>query len=359
MIGIDFPLGGSDAQIAYVHFLIGTACLYEKQWQRLGRHMLAIATEIGNLQAAMQLCAQENLHRDYIAPPGAAENLNLFARQGHDWRSLSIQVKRWLLGRRPDRTEEAFQLAQKCFDIAEPSSNSEEEPLEQRIVCDPPWRVLFEAAKWKGDKEVATKALNAGLSDYRDPAAYQIWSQASNLVPRDEEVLDEFARDLKHVTYSGEWVERTTQAALMGEPVALWNIGQYHLERCGWFPCTKKVSSRTDRWIAFEWLKLHALRSPPTVARSRILLVALILRDSGFFREGSEYLEQGMELIKQGTVGDMAERDRAIQELSDVKVSYQKRSGGLVSIIGDDIIEWTAEHYAQELRIRPQMGLGT
>jgi hypothetical protein len=286
--------------------VIGLPLLREsnESWENFGVYALECAVHLGDLVAALHLCALENRKARFKGSISqkARDLVEDLAYEGKDWRALAIRAEYLMSFKtRPTKLDEAFQLAKALIDMTEPYPDKPDDGPEL-IPHIEPWRVLWDIARLKDDTNAQLKAVQIGAKQYNSPEAY--WWLANS-------------KDVKD--YSGQWVDFITKAAVGGNNRACYDLGVYWLEKQGWYPCPisqrlSRVSFDAGSSTGFDWLEIAAVGRSPQLAAELFLGMALVCRENNCSKVGLSYLESGVDTIKAGN-GDPAAKADAVSKL--------------------------------------------
>jgi len=286
---------------AHMFRVIGIALLKENEraWQELGIYTLECAAELGDETAALHVCAIENHRKSKSSQASTTANRILaeLIDQGN-WEALAIRVGQLKQhANRPARLNEGFKLAEKLVDMTE-ADPTRKNMGPETVQCEPPWRLLRDFARLKGDTAAELRAVTLGATHYNDPEAAERLAESVDI-------------DL----YSDRWLELTTQAAMNGKSTACWNLGKYWLEKKGWYPCgNRSVSLALGSTIGFDWFEIAAASREPFEAARVYLSIALVCRENNFPEVGLGYLESAIDTIESGD-GDPENKVAAVGKL--------------------------------------------
>jgi len=295
----------SDAATARIFFIIGVTLVRETErtWFDVGTHALESAAELGSTRAAMLVCAIENENSrrpnsfQYQASPQAKRLVSYLADERTSWEAMSIRLTQLkAAASHPTKLNEGFELAKALVDATE-ADTSRKENGPDAVRCDPPWRHLREFAKLKGDAAIEISAVRLGAMEYNDPEAAELLADSGEVG-----------------TYSRQWLELVTKAAMSGSSPACWSLGKYWLEKKGWYPSTGKVFIDDESFIGFDWLELAAASREPLEAARVFLSMALVCRENNRSEVGLGYLGSGVATIESGD-GDAERRATAVNRL--------------------------------------------
>jgi len=293
-----------DKTAAFMFRTLGIALIREREraWQDMGTYALECAVEFGDDLAALHLCAIENnslanRRSSFQASPAAKRRVQDLADEGTHWTAMAIQAGQFKqFANRPTKVNQGFELAKYLVDQTEADPMTRARGPES-VNCDPPWRLLRDFAKLKGEKSTEIRAVALGATQYNDP-----------------EAAEQLAESTEVDLYSGQWVELMTKAAMGGSNTACWNIGKYWLEKKGWYPCTGKVSIDDESSLGFDWLELAAASREPLRAAILYLTIALVCRENNCSELGRGYLESAVDTIETGD-GESEKKMAAVQRL--------------------------------------------
>jgi hypothetical protein len=275
-------------------------------WQNFGVYLLESAVHLGDLAAALHLCALENRKARFknTIPQKARDLVQARASAGNDWKALAVRAEYLMSFKdRPTKLKEAFELAKLLIEATEPNPDSPNEGPEEIPLIEP-WRVLWHAARLNDDTEAQAKAVQIGATQYHNPEACWWWANSKDVE-----------------AYSEPWVDLMTKAAMGGQNRACYDLGMYWLEKKGWYPCPTrlvqpptKVSLDAESSLGFDWLEVAALGRSPPLAAELFLGMALVFRENDCSQRGLDCLENGVDAI-QAAPGDPPSKADAINKL--------------------------------------------
>lgn len=288
-----------------------------KAYQDRGRFSLEVAFHLGDLHAPIFLARHDlamasprNPYRKeqtrdpteagVVEPielsPAIVDHLREVALCRRNWEAMTVYLDYML--RRPCKPEVVrgnLELARDLVLMVNPSHKaSESNPALERF--EPSWYLLEKAAdqfiavfsksgnpqELKEAQDIATSAIASGVSKWEDMRAVG---------------LDlKFGETLS--VGSDKWLTYTTYKAMAGDEQACFALGDYYIRKEGWHPHTRQQSPPGTR-MGLWWLEASAsaaLDQPELFAR-RHLLIALLLDEHGFHRDGTYVLVRGLDLL--------------------------------------------------------------
>ena len=135
--------------------------------------------------------------------------------------------------------------------------------------------------------------------------------------------------------HSEQWVSLKTRAAAAGDVDACSELGPFWLRKSGWYPYTGRRDEEIGRIALSRFLLVANLsaHNGDDIA-TRYTIVALVLRENGFDSEGLQWLQYGMDTIKETCTDTPNMKKRSIERLADVKETWNLKSSKV------KIVQW-------------------
>jgi hypothetical protein len=317
--------------------------------QELGDYMIKTAIYMHNRDATLAVLHDAYHRKGSSEPIGFAyQVLESLAKEGTDPVAMCLRAEMlmWPKGSNvnatPAQQSQAFGLAKRAFELSEAGPPLSPPPLPGRvprpvavvpdIPLTPPWKVLQNMARMDSptaNRTLWEQATIAGSQTFDDPLAWAAMAlERPPLIP--------FG--------SKDWVQSATKAAMHGSARASFHLGRYYLQQDGWYP-TKVSATKRDK-TGFEWIELSISQAKvPIEVSNRVLLMALLVRESGDWELSRRWLQMGLQRLN-----EIAEMRSVNQGRGSYSTTHQKQS------LLDWINGWKEEPKEHDQTIRLDSG---